>query len=506
MDILQNLALGFSHVFTTANFIALVVGVVVGMLVAVLPGLTLVMGVVLALPFTYGMGITPGIILLTAMYISGTYGGAFTSILFRIPGEPLDVPLLWDGYPMARNGEPARSLGWVLFAALYGGILTFIVMVVMGVAFARVALTFDTPEYFAVLVFGLTSVVALGGSSVVNALISLFLGLLIATVGVDEINGIERFTFGVPMLKDGIEYLVVMVGAYGLGEVLVRLEQGFVTPALGTSDGKIQTKIPSLREAWALRHTFSRSSIVGIICGIIPGAGATIASFISYGVEAQYGKKKKELGTGIPEGIVAPQVASTATVGGHMVPLLTMGIPGSGATAVILGAFLLHGVQPGPQIFQQAPDVVWSIMASLFVSVIGMCLLGYFAIKLLIRVMYLPEAVTSAFVVLFCMIGAYTARNSMTDLWMIVIFGVVGYLFERFKFPISPLVLGCILGGTTETYFTTSMISYENDWTIFFTRPVSGCVMVLSAAALLVPLWRHYKHKKKASALGDPCG
>lgn len=507
-DIVYNLGLGFGHVFALGNFTALIVGLVVGMIVAVLPGLTLVMGIVLALPFTYGMDITPSIILMTAMYISGTYGGAFTSILFRIPGEPLDVPLLWDGFQMARNGDPAQALGWTLFAALTGGILTWIVMVVGGVSFAKFALTFDAPEYFAVLMFGLTSVVALGGASVINSFISLFFGLLIATVGVDGFYGTERFTFGVPMLMDGIEYLVVMVGAYGVGEVIVRLEQGFASTPLQTG-GKIQTSIPSLREAWKLRNTFARSSLVGVICGIVPGAGATIASFVSYGIEGQYGKRKKELGSGIPEGIVAPQVATTATVGGHMVPLLTLGIPGSGATAVILGAFLLHGIQPGPQIFQTAPEMVYTIFASLLLGVIGMCLMGYFWIKGLVRVMYFPEAVTSAFVILFCVIGAYTARNSTTDLWMIVIFGVVGYLFERFKFPIAPMVLGCILGSIAENYFMTSMISYSQDWTIFFTRPISGLVMVMTALALAAPLIRHFLQRKKAKqapALSVPEG
>jgi putative tricarboxylic transport membrane protein len=496
---LNNLGHGFVHLFSVVNLTVLVVGLIVGMLVAVLPGLTLVMGVVLALPFTYGMAVTPSIILLTAMYISGTYGGAFTSILFKIPGEPLDVPLLWDGYVMARKGEPAKALGWTLFAALTGGLITATVMVALAVQFAEFALNFDMPEYFAIILFGMTSVVALGGGSVANAFISLFFGLLIATVGVDETYGAERFTFGVPMFKDGIEYLVVMVGAYGLGEVLVRLEQGFVSSPL-QSGGKIQTRIPSVREAWNIRATFARSSLVGVICGIIPGAGATIASFVAYGTEGQYGKRKKQLGSGIPEGIVAPQLASTASVGGAMVPLLTLGIPGSGATAVILGAFLLHGIQPGPQIFQTSTDMVYTIFASIFLGVIGMCLLGYFAIKLLIRVLYFPEAVTSVFVVLFCVIGAYTARNSTTDLWMIVAFGIVGYLFERFKFPIAPMVLGCILGPTAENSFMTSMISYQNDWTIFFTRPISGTVMVLTALALLVPLAQHHRHLRASRA------
>jgi putative tricarboxylic transport membrane protein len=499
-EVVTQLAHGFLSVGHPGNLLALVVGLVVGMLVAVLPGLTLVMGVVLALPFTYGMEITPSIILLTAMYITGTYGGAITSILFRIPGEPMDVPLLWDGWQMSRAGDPARALGWTLIAALTGGLITATFMVAFGVPFAKIALTFDSPEYFAIVLFGFTSVVALGGGSLANALISLFVGMLIATVGVDEIYGVDRFTFGADMLRDGIGYLPVMVGAYGLGEVLVRLEQSFSSTTPVTGSGRFVTRMPKLREAWRLRGTFARGSLVGIICGIVPGAGATIASFVSYGIEAQYGPRRRELGKGIAEGIVAPQVASTASVGGHMVPLLTLGIPGSGATAVILGAFLLHGVQPGPQIFHTQPQLVYAVFASTFLAVIGMGLLGYFAIRPLIKVLYLPEAVVSVFVILFCLIGAYSEHNNVTDLWMIVVFGVVGYLFERFRFPIAPMVLGCILGQTAENAFLTSMISYQNDWTVFFTRPVSGSVMVLSALALAFPLLRGLRGRRAARA------
>ncbi len=496
-DVVHQLALGFLHLLSPANAVALVVGLVVGMLVAVLPGLTLVMGVVLALPFTYGMSVTPSIILLTAMYLSGTYGGAFTAILFRIPGEPLDVPLLWDGYPMARQGKPAQALGWTLLAALWGGLITAVSAVALAVPFAKFALRFDAPEYFAIVLFGLSGVVALGGGSMVKALISLCVGLLLATVGVDDTYGADRFTFHVPILKDGIEYLTVMVGAYGLGEVLARMELGFVTPPMN-GGGRIQTRLPRWREIWRLRPTIARSSLIGVLCGIVPGAGATVGSFVAYGTEAQYGKRRDKLGSGIPEGIVAPQIASTATVGGHMVPLLALGIPGSGATAVILGAFLLHGVQPGPQIFQTEAGMVYTIFASMFAAVLGMCLLGYFAIKPLIRILQLPEAVTSAFVALFCFVGAYSARNSVTDLWMIVIFGVVGYLFERHRFPIAPMVLGCILGPVAETSFMTSMIAYKGDWTVFFSRPISGTVMALTIMALAYPLIRRLRRMYRA--------
>jgi putative tricarboxylic transport membrane protein len=492
LDVLTQLGTGFLTALQPLHLLILFIGLVLGLLVAVLPGLTLVMGVVLALPFTYKLGVTPALILLTAMYVTGTYGGAFTSILFRIPGEPIDVPLLWDGYAMAKNGEPAKALGWTLLAALAGGLVAAIVMVALSVPVAQLALKLSTPEYFALVLFGLASVVCLGGGSLTNAFISLLVGLLIATVGVDGTYGTDRFSFGFDTLRDGIEYLGVMVGAYGLGEVLSRLERGFSSPTL-EKVGRIETRLPTWREVAAVKGTFARSSVLGILVGIVPGAGATIASFLSYGFEAQYGPRRKEMGRGIPEGIVAPQAAATASVGGAIIPLLTLGIPGSGATAIMLAALMLHGVQPGPQVFMNQPALVYAIFASVFLSLIGMALLGYFAIKALVKVLDLREAVVSAFVVMFCFIGALAQRNNPNDLWTIVAFGGLGYLFDRLKFPIAPLVLGVILGPLAESYFLTTMIGSENDWTVFFTRPVSLVLMLMSAATVAVPFYRQWR-------------
>ena len=496
LEILQHLGAGFIQVFAPLNLLVLFIGLILGLLVAVLPGLTLVMGVVLALPFTYSMDVTPAIILLTAMYVSGTYAGAWTSILFRVPGEPIDVPMLWDGYSMARKGQAAKALGWTLLAALVGGLISATVMVLLAQPVARIALTFSTPEYFAIIFFGLVSVVSLGGSSLANALISLYAGLLIATVGVDDTYGAERFTFGVRILSDGIDYLVVMVGAFGLGEVFNRLEQGFKSVPLDTVD-KVRTRLPGLREISAVKMTFARGTLIGIVVGIVPGAGATVASFLSYGIEAQYGRRRKLMGSGIPEGIVAPQTAATASVGGAMIPLMTMGIPGSGATAIILGAFLLHGLQPGPQVFQTSSHIVYAVFASVYVGVVGMCLIGYFTTKLLVRVLEFPEVIVSAYVVMCCILGAFAARNNLTDVWLIVVFGVVGYLCERWRFPIAPLVLGVILGPIAETEFMTTMISFDNDWTVFFTRPISGSVMAVAILTLVYPVFRHLRRKRR---------
>jgi putative tricarboxylic transport membrane protein len=487
LDVLSLLGQGFVNCLTPLHLAMLVAGIVVGLLIGVLPGLTLVMGVILALPFTYKMDVTASIVLLTAMYVSGTYGGAFTAILYRIPGEPIDVPMLWDGYRMARKGQPAKALGWTLIAALAGGLLSATVMVALTKPLATFALQFSSPEYFAIVAFGLTSVIALGSGSLGNAFISLGVGLLISTVGTDPIYGSYRFTFGLPLLADGIEFLVVMVGAYGVGEVLSRLEQGFATKPLGDIvDTK--TELPTPREIWGLKNMLLRSSILGNIIGIVPGAGATIASFVSYGVEAQIGRRKLQMGSGIAEGIVAPQAAATASVGGALVPLLALGVPGSGATAVILGAFTLHGVQPGPQVLLTSAPMVYTIFASLFVGIVMMCLIGFFAIRPLVRILDFPEAVVSAFVMIMCFVGALSIRNNLTDLWLMIGFGVLGYVLERLKFPIAPLVLGAILGPIAEENFMNTMISFSNDWTIFFRRPLSGAILAIAAATLILPL------------------
>ncbi|MEO9161071.1 MAG: tripartite tricarboxylate transporter permease [Casimicrobiaceae bacterium] len=499
MDTLHFLSIGLAHIFIAQNFMVLVIGLLVGMAVSIMPGLGLVMGVVLALPFTYRMSIEPSIILLTAIYVSGTYAGCFTAILYRIPGEPMDVPLLWDGYAMAQAGQPAKALGWALVAALVGGLFSSAVMVALAVPMSRIALRFGPPDYFAAVFFGLTTVVALAGTSLVNSFISLFVGLLVGTVGVDPIYGSYRFSFGSPILENGIPYVMVLVGMYGLGEVFNRLGHGLKLHGAPAVETRVKTEFPAPSELWSIRGTFMRSSLLGTLLGIVPGAGATITSFISYGVEKQYGSRRERLGSGLPEGIVAPQVGSTASVAGHMIPLLTLGIPGSGATAVILAAFLLHGVQPGPMLFTDpaSKTVVYTILASLFVGVIGMCIVGFFWIRVVVKVLRIPQAVLSAIVVLFCIVGAYANRNSVSDVWLIALFGVLGYLFEKLNFPIAPMVLGVILGPLAENAYMQTMLSYHNDWTVFFREGLSGTLMTVALLAMFYPLVRHLLLKRQ---------
>jgi putative tricarboxylic transport membrane protein len=493
VETLHLLAVGFIEVFKPIDIAVMLIGLVIGMAVSIMPGLGLVMGVVLALPFTYSMHIEPSVILLTAIYMAGTYAGCFTAILYRIPGEPMDVPLLWDGYGMTRRGEGAKALGWALVAALTGGLVSCVVMVLLAVPLSEAALSFGAPEYFAAVFFGLTTVVSLAGASLPNALISLFCGLLVSTIGIDSTFGADRFTFGSPILQNGVPFVMVLIGMYGFGEILAKIGEGPTLvenrPQAGT---RVKTKFPDLREMWEMRATFLRSLILGTTLGAVPGSGATITSFVSYAIEKQYGRHREQIGSGRPEGIVAPQIASTASVAGHLVPLLTLGIPGSGATAVILAAFLLHGVQPGPFLFTEAAStvIVYTIFASMFVAVVGMCLMGFLWIRVVIRVLTIPQGILAAMVVMFALVGAYADRNSVSDMWIVVVFGVLSYVFGRLKFPVSPMVLGAILGPLAEDNFMRSMITFHNDWTVFFSQPIGGTLMAISLLSLAYPLVR----------------
>ena len=503
MDSLHLLTAGFAEVFKSQDMAARGIGLLIGMAVSIMPGLGIVMGVVLALPFTFSMNLETSIILLTAIYMSGTYAGCFTTILYRIPGEPMDVPLLWDGWGMTQRGEAAKALGWALVAALTGGLVSSTVMVSMAAPLSQLALSFGAPEYFAAVFFGLTTVVALAGKSLPNALISLCIGLLVSTIGIDSTYGAERFTFGSDVLINGVPFVMVLVGMYGFGEILAKIGHG---PDLAAKPSSVSTKtsFPSFAELWGLKATFVRSSLIGTFLGLIPGAGATISSFVSYGIEKQYGRRGAEIGTGVPEGIVAPQIASTASVAGHIVPLLTLGLPGSGATAVILAAFLLHGVQPGPFMLQNPESAltVYTILASMFVSVVGMCLLGFVWIRVVVRVLTIPQGILVAIIVMFSLVGAFADRNSISDVWTVVVFGAIAWTMERLKVPTAPMVLGAILGPIAEDSFTRSMITYHDDWTVFVKHPISATLMTLALMSLLFPRLRQLLARKNKSGRG----
>ena len=478
----------------------ILLGVFVGMLVGVLPGLTFVIGVLLILPFTYAMDASQALVLMIAVYIAGTYGGVLTSILLNIPGEPNDVPLTKDGYTMARRGKAAEALGWAALAALTGGIVGWVALVFVSQPFAAFALQFGSAEYFAIILLGLTAVLALSESSIVKSFVSLFGGMLLATIGIDDLFGAVRYDFGTDLLRDGVNYLAILVGVYALTESLTRFGERFGGKA-AQQPGEVRTTLPGLAAIRSRAGSFARGTTSGVLISAGPGVGSTVGSFVAYGIEKQFGRHKQELGDGSPSGIIAPQAASTANVSGALIHLLVLGIPGSGASAVLLGVFQLNNISPGPQIFAQQPELISAIFAGLFLSILVMFVMGILAARPLIRMLSVPEVYITAFVVLFAYMGAFALRQSISDVWIMTAFGLLGVFMVRGGYPLAPLVLGAILGPLGERYFQTTMIRNQNDWTVFFTRPLSAILLAITVSTFVLLSYRAYKEYRRAQAV-----
>jgi putative tricarboxylic transport membrane protein len=432
---------------------------------------------------------------MTSVYCGGVFGGSITGILFNIPGDPMNVPTTWEGYQLNKKGFVSKALGMAIMCSAIGGFLSAVIMTFASPPFAKVALSFSSCEYFAVVFLGLASVVVIGTRSIGSALISLFIGMFLGTVGMDEIYGAARFTFGSRIMETGISFTTVLIGIFAIGEILEQLSVKNKEEIISRLRPK--TTLPRLREIWDLRNTVMRGLGIGVVIGAIPGTGATVASFVSYGVEKQVSKHPEKFGTGVWEGLVASETSINGSTGGAMIPLLTLGIPGSGATAVMMGAFLLHGIQPGPLLFSKSPEAVYTIFAGMLVCNLIMILAGLITAKFFSELMRVPEHILSAFIISFCLLGAFALRNDMTDVWFMAIFGIVGYFMRRYDLPSPPMILGLILGPLAEKYFMTSMIGAENDFSIFFRRPVSGSIMVISIALLIMPFLRGLGKKGK---------
>jgi putative tricarboxylic transport membrane protein len=433
LDQLALLGAGLANLFDLLNFSMILLGLTVGVLAGALPGITMLNAIVLVLPFTYLMEIVPSLLLMTSVYCGGVFGGSITGILFNIPGDPMNVPTTWEGFQLNKKGFVSKALGMAIMCSAIGGFLSALVMTVASPPFAKVALSFSSCEYFAVVFLGLASVVVIGTRSIGSALISLSIGLFLATIGMDDIYGVPRFTFGSRIMETGINFTTVLIGIFAIGEVLEQLSQKKKEGVIERVRPK--TRLPRLGEIWELRNTILRGLGIGTVIGAIPGTGATVASFVSYGVEKQVSKHPEKFGTGVWEGLAASETSINASTGGAMIPLLTLGIPGSGATAVMMGAFLLHGIQPGPLLFSKSPEAVYTIFVGMLVCNLIMILAGLITAKFFSELMRVPENILSAFIISFCFLGAFALRNDMTDVWFMTLFGIVGYLMRRYDLP-----------------------------------------------------------------------
>jgi putative tricarboxylic transport membrane protein len=495
MDIGGGLLQGFAVALTPMNLLWCFLGVFLGTVVGVMPGLGPPATIAMLLPLTFQMNPTSAIIMLAGIYYGAKYGGSTTSILLNVPGESASVVTCLDGFAMARNGRAGAALGIAAIASFIAGTVGVVGLMLIAPPLARFALSFSSPEYFALMTLGLAMVVLLSGSSLVKALLAMLVGLWIAGMGVDLFTSTSRFTFGHSELLDGIDFVVVAIGVFAIGEVLANMETREGAQMLPVPRG-LRNLLPSLAELKACRFAFVNGSVIGFVIGVLPGAGSTIASFMSYGLEKAVSRHPEKFGTGVPEGVAAPEGANNSETGGALVPMLTLAIPGSSTTAILLAALVLWGFKPGPLMIQEHPALFWGLVASMYVGNVLLLVLNIPLIPLFAQILRLPADVLYPLIFGISIVGVYSVSGSLFDVWLLAGFGLLGYAMRKLDFPAAPLILGLVLGDSMERALRQSLMMSQGDPTILVARPISAVILGLAAIVLLVPLLGHVRARR----------
>lgn len=499
MDVLSGLAHGFSVALLPMNLMWCLVGCFLGTIVGILPGLGPAATIAMLLPMTYNMSPSSGIIMLAGIYYGAKYGGSTTSILLNMPGESSSVVTCLDGYQMARRGRAGAALGIAAIASFIAGSVGIILLSLVAPPIAAFALTFSSPEYFALMALGLALVVLLGGDSLIKGLIALLIGLWLTSIGTDLFTSQSRFTFGQSSLLSGLDFMVVAIGVFALTEVMNSIKDREETQVL-PAPKRLRELLPSRAELRACRFAFANGSIVGFIIGILPGAGSSIASFISYGIERAFSKHPEKFGTGVPEGVAAPEGANNADTGGALVPLLTLGIPGGGTTAILLSALVLWGVKPGPLMMTESPDVFWGLVASLYIGNVMLLILNLPLVPLFAQILRIPVYVLHPLILGVSVVGAYSVSGRIFDVMLLAGFGLLGFAMSRLKFPVAPLVLGFVLGDAMERALRQSLMMSQGDLSILVSRPISAAMLIFALAILFLPLLPRFRALKEAAS------
>jgi putative tricarboxylic transport membrane protein len=471
-----------NNVLSWQILLTIVGGIIYGILAGAIPGISASIAVALLVPFTYTLDAAQAMILLTTVYMSSSYGGSITAILVNTPGTPGSVVTTFDGYPLTQQGKPGLALGTSIISSTIGGILGTIILIIFSVPIAKFALSFGPPEYFALAILGLTIISSLSSDNLIKGLIATLLGLLLTTVGVDPFTGFPRFTFGLSDLGDGFSFIPALIGLFAIGEVLSQVETFVSKPK---KVGAYSKNFPTFSMMKKMGGVIFKSSIIGTIIGAIPGAGGTVATFIAYDNAKKSSKNPDQFGKGSLEGVAAPEAANNAAVGGALIPLLTLGIPGSASTAVLIGALFMHGLVPGPELFTKHIDVVYILFVALIIANIFMLLIGWFGNKIFVKVISIPPAILLAIIPAFAVVGSYTISRSMFDVGACLAFGVLGWQLKRNDFPTAPVVLGLILGFMVEANLRRTLIM--GDYTLLFTRPLAAIMLVLALVSFVYP-------------------
>lgn len=506
METLVHLMHGFGVAFQPLSLLMMILGLLLGLAVGVLPGLGGTAGVALLLPLTMLVSPEVAIIFLAAIYWGALFGGVITSVLFAIPGEPWSVALIFDGYPLAKQGKPGLALASAFLASFVGIIVAAIFFVAAAMPLALLALKFGPPEMFAIMLLAFSTFVGLGAGKPSKTLVSTAFGLLLTAVGLDIVTGQPRLTFGTITWMSGYHFVPVTIGLFGLGEVMIDGEERFATVVKEIISAKVgwQDIKDGMKAIWKFFPQTLMASIMGFFVGVLPGTGATPASFLGYGLAKQYSKDPDKYGKGAIEGIIAPQAAANAAGTGSLLPMVTLGIPGSPTAAVLLAGLYMWGLWPGPRLFIEQPIFVWGLIASLFLAgtvCLVICLIGT---PMLASIMRVPWGILTPIIVVACFVGSYVMRNLMFDVWCTLAFGIIGYIMKKLKYPLAPLAVALVLGDMTERFLRQSLILSDGSFSIFFTRPIAGVCMVVALLLFAFPLFKIIKDKKKARETVGP--
>jgi putative tricarboxylic transport membrane protein len=496
MDVLGNLGSGFAIALTPWNLLYGLVGVILGTGVGVLPGLGPPATIALLLPVTYKMTPVSAVIMLGGIFYGAMFGGSTTSILLNIPGEPASVVTCLDGYQMARQGRAGAALGASAIGSFFGGIVSVILLMLIAPTLAAMGLRFGPPEYTSLVVLGLMMAVYLSEESVLKGLIMMMMGILLGMVGIDPAFGAERFTLGIPRLTGGLEFVVVGMGLFGIGEVLINLEAPEVREIYKASLKGLLPNLEDWRRCWA---SMIRGSILGSLIGVLPGGGAVISSFVAYALEKRVSKHPERFGKGAIEGVMAPETANNSAATSSFIPLLTLGIPGNLSIAMIFVALMIHGIRPGPMLIQEHPDLFWGVIASMFIGNALLLALNLPLIGVWVKLLTVPYRYLVVVIIVICIIGAYSVNYTAFDVGAMVVFGVFGYLIRKARFPAAPLVLAMILGPILERSMQQSLMMSGGDFMIFVRRPISSVLLLVAGLLMLTPVARSIWIKMRSS-------
>jgi putative tricarboxylic transport membrane protein len=501
---LRSLAAGFGVAMTLPNLGFMLVGITLGVLIGVLPGLGGANGVAILLPLTFSMNPTSAIIMLSCIYWGALFGGAITSILFNIPGEPWSVATTFDGHPMAQQGRAAQALTAAFTSSFVGAMFAVLLITFLAPVLAKFALEFGPAEFFAVQLLTFCSFVGMSKEPPAKTIAAMLLGFALAAVGLDSVTGNLRMTFGVPQLLKGFDFLIAVIGLFGVGEILLTMEEGL---AFKGQSARIDAK--AVWRTWAelVRHwrLFLRSALIGCWMGITPG-GATPASFMSYGVARRIAKDPQTFGKGRIEGVVAPETAAHAAGTSALLPMITLGIPGSPTAAVLLGGLMIWGLQPGPMLFVEQKDFVWGLIASMYIGNIVGLVVVLTTVPWWAAILRVPFSVIGPVIIVICAVGAYTVHNSLFDVVLMLVFGVLGYLFKKLKYPLAPMVLALVLGDMAESSFRQAMLLSQGSLAIFWSNGLVGSIVALALLMLLWPLLgalRGWQRRREQAAAGE---